>query len=91
MSNSIGLLETRGFAAAVAATDAMVKAATVSVVQSKETGAGLVAIAIQGDVGAIKTAIEAGAEAAHSVGEVVSTHVIARPHAETNTFLGLKS
>lgn len=90
MSNSIGLLETRGFVAAVAATDAMVKAASVSVVQTRETGGGLVSIAIKGDVGAIKTAIEAGAETAHAVGEIVSTHVIARPHEETNALLGLK-
>lgn len=89
MSNSVGLLETRGFVAAVAAADAMVKAANVSIAQTKEISGGLVSVIVQGDVGAVKTAIEAGAEAATSVGEVVATHVIARPHAETNGLTGI--
>ena len=87
MFNSLGLIETRGYVAAVAAADAMVKAAKVKVVQKKEIGGGMVSITVVGDVGAIKTAIEAGAEAANAVGEVVSTHVIARPHEETEAFL----
>ncbi|MCG7521945.1 BMC domain-containing protein [Ruegeria sp. Ofav3-42] len=89
MSNSVGLLETRGHVAAVAALDAMAKAANVSLLQTKEVGAGLVSISVKGDVGAVKTAIEAGAEAANAIGEVVATHVIARPHAEVEALVGL--
>ncbi len=89
MSNSVGLLETRGYVAAVAAADAMVKAANVTIAQTKEISGGLVSVIVKGDVGAVKTAIEAGAEAAASVGEVVATHVIARPHAEINGLAGL--
>ena len=87
MSNSIGMIETRGFVAAVTAADAMVKSANVTIAGQKEVGAGLVAVLVKGDVGAIKAAVEAGAEAANSVGEVVSTHVIARPHADTDSIL----
>ena len=87
MSNSIGMIETRGFVAAVTAADAMVKAANVSIAGQKEVGDGLVAIIVTGDVGAIKAAIEAGVEAANAVGEVISTHVIPRPHADVEGIL----
>jgi len=81
-NNAIGLIETRGYVSAVAAADAMVKAANVVIVSRDQVGAGLVAVTIVGDVGAVKAATEAGAETAASVGELVSVHVIPRPHAE---------
>ncbi len=87
MSNSIGMIETRGFVAAVTAADAMVKSANVSITHQEQVGDGLVAITVTGDVGAIKAAVEAGAEAANAVGEVVSTHVIARPHADVEAMI----
>ena len=81
-NNAIGLIETKGYVAALAAADAMVKAANVTIVGRDEVGDGLVAITIVGDVGAVKAATEAGAETAGSVGELVSGHVIPRPHPE---------
>ncbi|MDH3673162.1 MAG: BMC domain-containing protein [Gammaproteobacteria bacterium] len=87
MSNAIGFVETRGYVAAFAAGDAMVKAANVTILGREQVGAGLVSVLVQGDVGAVKAATEAGAEAAGAVGEVVSVHVIPRPHADvTKTF-----
>jgi microcompartment protein CcmL/EutN len=80
MSNAIGMIETHGFVAALAAADAMVKAANVTIVGREEVGDGLVAVIINGDVGAVKAATEAGSEAANSVGKLVSVHVIPRPH-----------
>ena len=82
MSNAIGMIETHGFVAALAAADAMVKAANVTIVGREEVGDGLVAVIINGDVGAVKAATEAGSEAANSVGTLVSVHVIPRPHAD---------
>jgi microcompartment protein CcmL/EutN len=81
-NNAIGLIETKGYVAALAAADAMVKAANVVIVSRDSVGDGLVAITVVGDVGAVKAATEAGAETAGSVGELVSVHVIPRPHAE---------
>ncbi|MUL48919.1 BMC domain-containing protein [Mycobacterium sp. CBMA293] len=81
-SNAIGLIETKGYVAALAAADAMVKAANVLIVGREQVGDGLVAITIVGDVGAVKAATEAGAETATSLGELVSVHVIPRPHNE---------
>jgi len=81
-SNAIGIIETRGYVAALAAADAMVKAANVVIVGREQVGAGLVAVTVVGDVGAVKAATEAGAETASAVGELVSVHVIPRPHAE---------
>jgi microcompartment protein CcmL/EutN len=80
ITNALGFVETRGFVAAFAAGDAMVKAANVTIIGREQVGAGLVAVLVQGDVGAVKAAAEAGAEAARNVGEVVSVHVIPRPH-----------
>src|SRR5271170_5406952 len=80
--NAIGLIETKGYVAALAAADAMVKAANVAIVGRQEVGDGLVSVTIVGDVGAVKAATEAGAETATSVGELVSVHVIPRPHPE---------
>jgi microcompartment protein CcmL/EutN len=74
------MIETKGFVAALAAADAMVKAANVTIVGREEVGDGLVAVIINGDVGAVKAATEAGSEAANSVGTVISVHVIPRPH-----------
>jgi ethanolamine utilization protein EutM len=81
-SNAIGLIETKGYVAALAAADAMVKAANVLIVGREQVGAGLVAITVVGDVGAVKAATEAGAETASALGELVSVHVIPRPHNE---------
>jgi microcompartment protein CcmL/EutN len=79
---AIGMIETKGYVAALAAADAMVKAANVTIVDRQEVGDGLVAVIITGDVGAVKAASEAGAETASQVGELVSVHVIPRPHSE---------
>ena len=84
MQNAIGFIETRGYVAAFAAADAMVKAANVTILGREQVGAGLVSVLVQGDVGAVKAATEAGSEAAASVGEVVSVHVIPRPHPDVN-------
>jgi microcompartment protein CcmL/EutN len=81
-SQAIGMIETKGFVAALAAADAMVKAANVDIVGREEVGDGLIAVVIRGDVGAVKAATEAGAETAAQVGELVSVHVIPRPHGD---------
>jgi len=80
--NAIGMIETKGYVAALAAADAMVKAANVAIVGRQEVGDGLVSVTIIGDVGAVKAATEAGAETASTVGELISVHVIPRPHGE---------
>jgi ethanolamine utilization protein EutM len=77
---ALGLVETRGLVAAVQAADAMVKAANVKLVTKQQPGGGLIAIIVQGDVGAVKAAVDAGAAAANKIGKVVSAHVIPRPH-----------
>jgi ethanolamine utilization protein EutM len=82
MSNAVGFVETKGYVAAFAAADAMVKAANVTIIGREQVGAGLVAVLVQGDVGAVKAATEAGSETASTVGELVSVHVIPRPHNE---------
>ncbi len=84
---SIGFVETKGLVAAIEAADSMVKAANVEIVGKKAVGGGLVAVIIEGDVGAVKAAVDAGAAAAKKVGEVVSVHVIARPGQEVEEFL----
>lgn len=78
--NSLGFVETKGFVAAVEAADAMVKAANVNIIGTERVGGGLVAVVVDGDVGSVKAAVDAGASAAKKVGEVVSVHVIARPN-----------
>lgn len=85
---SKGFIETRGLVAAIEAADTMVKAANVEIVDRKIIGGGLVTVIIEGDVGAVKAAVDAGAEAAKKVGELVSVHVIARPNEEIDKFLG---
>jgi microcompartment protein CcmL/EutN len=89
MADALGMIETRGFAAMVEASDAMVKAAKVELVSYEKTGGGYVTAVIRGDVAAVKAAIEAGVRGAEKVGEVVSTHVIARPHANVDEALPL--
>lgn len=89
MAEALGMIETRGFAAMVEASDAMVKAAKVELVSYEKTGGGYVTAVIRGDVAAVKAAIEAGVRGAEKVGEVVSTHVIARPHANVDEALPL--
>ena len=84
---SKGFIETRGLVAAIKAADAMVKAANVTLSGKKMIGGGLVTVVIEGDVGAVKAAVDAGAAAAQKVGELVSVHVIARPDAEIDAFL----
>ena len=82
MSESIGLIETKGFAGSIEATDAMAKAASVTLVKQIPIGGGFLTVLVKGDVGSVKAAVEAGAEAADRVGELVASNVIARPHDE---------
>ncbi|MGB1873990.1 MAG: BMC domain-containing protein [Akkermansiaceae bacterium] len=82
MSKALGMIETKGYVGSVEAADAMAKAATVDVTKQVQIGAGFLTILIQGDVGSVKAAVDAGAEAAGRVGELVSAHVIARPAPE---------
>ncbi len=85
--DALGLIETRGLVGSIEAADTMVKAANVQLVGYEQVGGGYVTVLVRGDVGAVKAATDAGAEAAARVGEVVSVHVIPRPHAEVETIL----
>lgn len=85
--NALGMVETKGLVGAVEAADAMVKAANVTLVGREQVGSGLVTVMVRGDVGAVKAATDAGAAAADRVGELVSVHVIPRPHAEVELIL----
>ena len=89
MSKALGMIETKGYAGNVEAADAMAKAADVDLVKQVQIGAGHLTILVQGDVGSVKASVEAGAEAASKVGELVATHVIPRPHAELLKQFGL--
>ena len=89
MAEALGMIETRGFSAMVEASDAMVKAAKVELVSYEKTGGGYVTAVVRGDVAAVKAAVEAGVRSAQNVGEVVSTHVIARPHENIDEVLPL--
>ncbi len=89
MAEALGMIETRSFAAMVESADAMVKAAKVELVSFEETGGGYVTAIVRGDVAAVKAAIDAGVRGAEKVGEVVSTHVIARPHVNIDLVLPL--
>lgn len=86
-NNALGMIETKGLVGAVEAADAMVKAANVSLVGKSKVGGGLVTVMVRGDVGAVKAAVDAGAAAAKNVGELISIHVIPRPHGEVETIL----
>ncbi|MCZ6682322.1 MAG: BMC domain-containing protein [Planctomycetota bacterium] len=89
MTDALGMIETRGFAAMVEASDAMVKAAKVDLVHYEKIGGGYVTSVVRGDVAAVKAACDAGQTAAARVGEVVSVHVIARPHSNVDSVLPL--
>jgi len=89
-TNSLGMIETKGLIGAIEAADAMVKAANVVLLGSEKIGSGLVSVMVRGDVGAVKAAVEAGAAAASSLGEIVATHVIPRPHADVEKLLPTK-
>jgi len=89
MAEALGMIETKGFAAMVEASDAMVKAAKVELVSYEKIGGGYVTAIVRGDVAAVKAAVEAGARGAEKVGEVVSVHVIPRPHVNIDVVLPL--
>jgi microcompartment protein CcmL/EutN len=86
-SDALGMIETKGLVASIEAADAMVKAANVNLIGKEHVGGGLVTVMVRGDVGAVKAATDAGAAAAQRVGELVSVHVIPRPHVEVETIL----
>tara|TARA_B110000208_G_C11700151_1_gene405544 strand:+ start:432 stop:710 length:279 start_codon:yes stop_codon:yes gene_type:complete len=83
---AIGMIETKGYVPALSAADAMVKAANVEIVARNDVGGGLVSVVVKGDVGAVKAATEAGAQAASQVGEVTAVHVIPRPHSDLGKY-----
>ena len=89
MADALGMIETKGFVGMVEASDAMVKAAKVELVSYEKTGGGYVTAVVRGDVAAVKAAVEAGVRAATKVGEVVTSHVIARPHTNVDLVLPL--
>lgn len=84
---ALGMVETRGLTAAIEAADAMVKAAEVSLVGTEKIGSGLVTVMVRGDVGAVKSAVEAGSAMASKLGELVAVHVIPRPHNDVEKIL----
>ncbi len=84
---ALGMVETKGLVGAVEAADAMVKAANVKLLGKEKIGSGLVTVMVRGDVGAVKASVEAGAAAAKRVGELVSVHVIPRPHEDVEGIL----
>jgi ethanolamine utilization protein EutM len=86
---ALGMIETRGFTAMVEASDAMVKAANVELVSYEKIGGGYVTAVVRGDVAAVRAAVDAGTRAAERVGEIVSTHVIPRPHGNVDVTLPL--
>ena len=84
---ALGMVETRGLVAAIEAADAMVKAANVALIGTEKIGSGLVTVMVRGDVGAVKSAVEAGSNSASRLGELVATHVIPRPHGDVENIL----
>lgn len=88
-SNALGMIECRGFAAMVEASDAMAKAAKVELVRYEKTGGGHVTAIVRGDVAAVRAALDAGGRAAERVGEVISVHIIPRPHSNVDSALPL--
>ena len=86
-SEALGMVETKGLVAAIEAADAMVKAANVNLIGYEKIGSGLVTVMVRGDVGAVKAATDAGAASAKQVGDVISIHVIPRPHTDTEKIL----
>ena len=89
MAEALGMIECRSFPAMVEAADAMVKAAKVSLVSMEKTGGGYVTAVVRGDVAAVKAAVQAGVQSSERVGELVTSHVIARPHANVDEVLPL--
>ncbi len=87
MEEALGMIETKGLVAVIEATDAMLKAAKVSYIGMTKVGSGLVSVLVTGDVAACKAAVDAGAAAAGRIGEVVSVHVIPRPHGDVSKIL----
>ncbi len=91
MSEAIGMIETKGYTGSIEASDAMVKAANVTLVKTIQIGGGLITVIARGDIGSIKAAVDAGTKAASKVGELVSSHIIARPHDDLiEAFVGAK-
>mgnify|MGYP000403927629 CR=1 FL=1 len=89
MSEALGMIETKGYVGAVEASDAMVKAANVTLVKTIPIGGGMITVLCRGDVGSVKAAVDAGAKAAGKVGELISSHILARPHEDlVKTFVG---
>jgi ethanolamine utilization protein EutM len=89
MSEALGMIETKGYVGSVEASDAMVKAANVSLLKPVPIGGGLITVMCRGDVGSVKAAVDAGSKAASRVGELVSSHILARPHEDLlKAFLG---
>ncbi|WP_243155232.1 propanediol utilization microcompartment protein PduA [Romboutsia sp. CE17] len=87
MGEALGLIETKGLVGAIEAADAMTKSANVVLVGYEKIGSGLVTVMVRGDVGAVKASVDAGAVAAEKVGELVSKHVIPRPHTDVEKIL----
>ena len=87
MGEALGLIETKGLVGAIEAADAMTKSANVNLVGYEKIGSGLVTVMVRGDVGAVKASVDAGAVAAEKVGELVSKHVIPRPHTDVENIL----
>ncbi|MDZ7838201.1 MAG: BMC domain-containing protein [Actinomycetota bacterium] len=87
MNKALGLIETRGLVGSIEAADAMVKSANVTLISKAYVGGGLVTVIVEGDVGAVKAAVDAGSAAAKRVGELISVHVIPRPHEETSKII----
>lgn len=89
MSDALGMIETKGYVGSVEASDAMVKAANVGLVKTIPIGGGMITVLCKGDVGSVKAAVDAGSKAAGKVGELISSHIIARPHEDLlKSFLG---
>ena len=84
---ALGMVETKGLIGSIEAADAMVKAANVQLIGTEKIGSGLVSVMVRGDVGAVKSAVEAGSNSASRLGEVIATHVIPRPHDDVEKIL----
>ena len=87
MGEALGMIETKGLVGAIEAADAMTKSAIVTLIGYEKIGSGLVTVMVRGDVGAVKASVDAGAAAAEKVGEIVSQHVIPRPHTDVERIL----
>ena len=87
MGEALGMIETKGLVGAIDAADAMTKSANVTLIGYEKIGSGLVTVMVRGDVGAVKASVDAGAAAAEKVGEIVSQHVIPRPHTDVEKIL----